>query len=133
MSEWHGLQLADWVRLWDQMNWRAHVHRALLSIATSRAAKPKHRIIALQTLNEAITRKALPHDPQFPKLMGLVMLDITTGGEPSILGRVFVRIFRRRLQARLRAQLIGARQMLQTAYQFLDEAEVTARVPESFS
>ena len=114
-NQWHGLDLGQWVRLWDLAGWRTRVARTIYEVARCGGAAVADRLLAIQALNEGIVAGALAPDPGYPEMMRDVFLEIVEGrGKRPLFGR-------KRLEERMHDRLTGARWTLQTAYQFLGQ------------
>jgi hypothetical protein len=116
---WHGLTYGAWLRLWNDRSWTVAITNALAEVAWARDASHDDRLMAIQTLNEAILNEALPPDPQYPKMVRDVLLEIVMQGESR-------RWFGGRARRRFHARLMGAKWMLKTAYQFLEYTKYEA-------
>lgn len=117
-DDWHGLSTEQWIQMWDYAGWRDKVKDTLWEIARCKDASPDDRLVALQSINEAIQRNVLPPDPNYPVALRDIMLSV-------IAGDVRVGFFARRRRKKLKQRLTGARWMLKTAYQFFMELELS--------
>lgn len=111
---WHGLTFEQWIKLWDNARWRTFMMSALIDVSVSPDAKTGDRLLALQSINEAIMAGVFPPDADFPRFMRDILIDISMGTRRRSW-------FHRRKSRALHARLIGARWMLKTAYQFLPD------------
>lgn len=116
-TTWHGLTYSQWLRMWNASDFVATMTRTLYEIAECSWAKPADRLMALQTINEAVIEGALPAQPDLPRVMTDLFLEIAAHGDQRPL------LFGNRRQNRVSARLAGARWMLGTSYQLLAGAE----------
>lgn len=113
---WHGLSWHQWLQLLGYKSWALKVEVTLRKIAACKHADAEDRLAALQLLNGAIDEEAFAPWAGYPEFMRDTMLDIIQNGSTSSW-------WRRRARARMHAQVIGARWMLQTVYGMLAGAK----------
>lgn len=123
---WHGLTDAEWEGIFRTHDWQEIANCTLRQIASSGDAAPEDRINALSMLNQAIQSKLLPADTDYPQFSCIVMCSITLGARAqhrSWLGRV-------RKRRDFSERLLGVRNLLFVAQQFVKELPVKRELPE---
>lgn len=111
-QQWHGLTFDQWLKLWDAEGWRDKVKETLVEIVSSPGAAAADRLLALQSISEAVGEGAFLPDPDYPEMLRDMLLEIQAGCKPP----------RKKVRKRYHARLLGARWMLSTAYQFMTSA-----------
>lgn len=115
---WLGLTDEEWLEVWDQIGWRGSIARTLIEIARDPRAGAENRLLALQTLSEAVQATLLPVDPMMPRFIGQIMLSISLGTK-----RRWLDWGRRRHERESEDRLTASRWMIRTASQFVKVSE----------